>query len=231
MRLIFFIGFTVCLVASAFAESAPNQNASQASSGPAAIAPDGATAMKEIKVGDRWTYDQTDQISGELKGTLTYIVTDVSNNQIGVRVQTLGSSGAGFLTYDPSWNLISNGQTKYHPNDGTGVRLPLLAGKQWDYRYNQLLAARGASFLGIGHSKVVALEKITTQAGAFDAYKIEKTASARYIQDPTKRYDIKTTDWYAPAVDHWVKRLFELRFEGHLRESYSLELVEYDPGQ
>jgi hypothetical protein len=33
--------------------------------------------------------------------------------------------------------------------------------------------------------------------------------------------------WYAPAIDHWVKRTFVARTNGHLRTSETYELVEY----
>ena len=52
----------------------------------------------------------------------------------------------------------------------------------------------------------------------------------RDANDPSKVYDFTLTTWYAPAVDHWVKREQKIRFEGHLRESNLFELLEYEFG-
>jgi hypothetical protein len=36
-----------------------------------------------------------------------------------------------------------------------------------------------------------------------------------------------TVTWYAPAIDHSVKRSFVLRVDDHLRDNNTSELVEY----
>jgi hypothetical protein len=33
--------------------------------------------------------------------------------------------------------------------------------------------------------------------------------------------------WYAPVIDHWVKRSFVSRSDGRVRERNTIELVEY----
>jgi hypothetical protein len=33
--------------------------------------------------------------------------------------------------------------------------------------------------------------------------------------------------WYAPMIDHWVKRTFLSRSHGHVREKSAVELVGY----
>ena len=33
--------------------------------------------------------------------------------------------------------------------------------------------------------------------------------------------------WYAPAIDHWVKRTFISRADKHLQISTTIELIDY----
>src|SRR5262249_38941297 len=110
-------------------------NALLAQTSPGGTAPAAAEtpneAMEDPQTGDHWTYELRDEISGDVKSTFTQTITDVSNSEISIRVTNLGNNNTGYLTYDRSWNLTSNGVWRYSPNDGTGVRLPLAVGKSW----------------------------------------------------------------------------------------------------
>lgn len=201
--------------------------AAQESSSPPAPAPDAEESMAEPLPGDHWTYETRDEITGAVKSTATYVVTEVSPKTISVRFNVLGHPNNGYMTFDRSWNLISNGVWRYAPNDGTGVRLPLAAGKTWRFHSNDVNSARGASFRRSGTAKVVGQESITTEAGTFDAFKIQTSVTTRNANDPTKKFHATFQTWYVPAIDHWVKRTYTLHSEGQLRENSSMELVEY----
>jgi len=45
--------------------------------------------------------------------------------------------------------------------------------------------------------------------------------------DPTKKFQAVQQIWYAPVIDHWVKRSFVSRSDGRVRERNTIELVEY----
>lgn len=83
----------------------------------------------------------------------------------------------------------------------------------------------------VGTSKVVTRTTLTTQAGTFDTYEIDTSYTTRNSNDPTKHYDFLLKTWYAPSIDHWVKRVQTMRFERQLRQRVSLELVEYEQGE
>jgi hypothetical protein len=68
---------------------------------------------------------------------------------------------------------------------------------------------------------------VTTKAGTFETFKIETTISSRNAKDPTMKTETATVTWYAPAIDHWVKRTFILRVDDHLRDNNTSELVGY----
>ena len=183
--------------------------------------------MEEPLPGDHWTYEVRDEITGKISATREFVVTDVSPKEISLRVKNLGASNEGFNVSDRSWNLVSAGQWKYSPNDGTGIQTPLAVGKTWTFQSNDINTGEGFGWNRSGKSKIVGQETMTTKAGTFETFKIETTYSSRNIKDPTRKEEIVMETWYAPAIDHWVKRTFVSRVEKHLRVSNTIELVEY----
>jgi hypothetical protein len=49
----------------------------------------------------------------------------------------------------------------------------------------------------------------------------------RNANDRTKKFDSEQVVWFAPAINHWVKRSATSRSEGKVREKNTIELVEY----
>ena len=211
---------------SAFAQQAPSPAPPQEAAAPAQ--PDKPVVqMEEPQPGDHWTYEIRDEITGTITATRENVVTEVSPTEISVRFKRLGSSEEGLNVYDRSWNLVEAPPWRYSPNDGTGVQLPLAVGKTWPVRANNVNNTSGATWKRSGTSKVVGQETIRTKAGTFDTFKIETTYVAKNVKDPTRDEEITSQTWYAPAIDHWVKRVFALRATKHLRTNNSLELVDY----
>ncbi|MCK1388257.1 hypothetical protein [Bradyrhizobium sp. 21] len=184
-------------------------------------------AMEEPQVGDHWTYEVRDEITGDLKSTITHTVTDVSATEIGIRLEILGKPGYGYQTYDRSWDMINNGTWRSTPNDGMGVRAPLAVGKSWPVKSTAFNSSNGVSLKVSGTSKVTGKETITTRAGTFEVYKIESSLESRNANDTTKKYIEAQQTWYAPGVNHWVKRVSVSKSEGRVRNSNAIELVEY----
>jgi hypothetical protein len=52
-------------------------------------------------------------------------------------------------------------------------------------------------------------------------------SSRRPTNDPTRKMEITQQTWYAPSIDHWVKRTIVARGNGNLIANNSVELVEY----
>jgi hypothetical protein len=188
---------------------------------------DQSDSMEQPLPGDHWTYEVHDEITGNLKFTTTNLITDLTATEISIRTENLGLPGIGFLVYDRNWNLKSNPTWKYSPNDGTGVKIPAKSGATWKFQSNDLSAQRGVSFKRSGSSKIVAEESITTAAGTFNTFKIETSIIARNANDPTKKFEFAMTTWYAPQVNHWVKRISKTLSDGHVSENTAYELVEY----
>lgn len=183
--------------------------------------------MEDPQIGDRWTYELRDDVSGDLKSTITHTITDVTPTEISVRLAVLGRPNGDFHTYDRGWDLISNGNWRSTPNDGTGIRAPLAVGKTWSFKSTHSNTSSGVSLKTSGISKVTAKETLITRAGTFDTFKIETSYESRNSNDATKKYLSEQQTWYAPAINHWVKRTYVSRSEGKVRDRSAVELVEY----
>jgi|SRR5450756_292417 len=208
------------------AQTAPAES-SPATTPPAVETPNSPEPMEDVQTGDHWTYEVRDDITGDVKSTITNTVTDVSASEINVRIAVLGNSNTGYQTFDRSWNLTNNGIWRYTPHDGTGVRTPLAVGKTWPIKSTDLNSTAGISWKRSGTAKVLAQESVTTRAGTFDTFKIETTFQVQNSNDPTKKVQAVQQSWYAPAIDHWVKRSFVSRADGRVRDKSTIELVEY----
>jgi hypothetical protein len=213
------------------AGSATAQQSPAAAEAPAASSPAPAakpvTPMEEPLPGDHWTYEVRDEITGAISATRMNVVTEVTPTEISIRFSIQGTTNGGFNIYDRSWNLISNEPWRYSPNDGSGIRTPLAIGKTWTFQSSDVNAGNGNIGKRSGTSKVVGQESLTTRAGTFETFKIETSYSVRGVKDPTRKAEVTAQTWYAPAIDHWVKRTFVSRTDKHLRVNNTLELVEY----
>jgi len=183
--------------------------------------------MEDPQVGDHWTYEVRDDISGDVKATTTNTITDVSATDVSVRTSALGNSNFGYINYDRSWNRTSNDTWRFTPSDGNGIRLPLAVGTTWSAKANDVNRTSGFSWKRSVKSKVVAQESFTTRAGTFDTFKIEITSEFQSSKDPSKRFQETAQGWYAPAIDHWVKQSFVTRSDGRVRNKTTTELIEY----
>ena len=217
-----------CLVAT----GASAQQASTPAAPPGAGQPAAAHAvvpMEEPLPGDHWTYEIRDEITGNVTATREHAVTEVTPTAISVRSRKLGATknDDGFAVYDRSWNLVEAAPWRYQPHDGSGIQSPLTVGKTWPVRTNNINRATGAVWRRSGISKVVGEESITTKAGTFGTFRIETTFTGTNVNNPTLKNEVTSTTWYAPAIDHWVKRTFVSRANKHLRINDVTELVEY----
>jgi hypothetical protein len=222
LRRCFLAAVGLLLSASALIAQTPNP-----APAPAATEATDQEKMEDPQVGDHWTYEFRDDVSGDVKSVFTHTVTDVTDSEIGIRSTRTGSTNSGYQTFDRSWNLIKSGVSRSAPNDGTGIRAPLAVGKTWSFKSNDINGTSGFSGRRSGTSKVIAQESVTTPAGTFDTFKIETSFQLRNANNATDKVQVVTQTWYAPAIDHWVKRSYVSRSDGRVRANNTVELVEY----
>jgi hypothetical protein len=185
-------------------------------------------SMEEPLPGDHWTYDVRDEIMGTITSTRQNVVTEVTPKEISVRFSTVGThTNEGLNVYDRSWNLLESRPWRFSPHDGSGILAPLTVGKTWPVKTNNINGANGNVWKRSGSSKVVGEESLTTRAGTFDTFKIETTFTGTNVNNPISKNEVTSVTWYAPAIDHWVKRTFVSRAGKHLLTSNSSELIDY----
>ena len=195
---------------------------------PPAQASNAVVSMEEPQPGDHWTHEVRDEITGKISDTRENVITEVTPKNISMRFKIVGTSNEGFNVYDRSWNLVSTAQWRYSPNQGsTGIQAPLEVGKGWSFQSNNTNSSNGAIWKETGTSKVVGQETVTTKAGTFDTFRIETSFTIQNTKDVTKKNEVVFQTWYAPAIDHWVKRVNVIKADGHLRSSETVELIEF----
>jgi hypothetical protein len=80
-----------------------------------------------------------------------------------------------------------------------------------------------------GDGNVLGWERVTLRSGlAYDAFKIEfKEAMSPLVNG--KKTESLVTEWYAPLVNRYVKRLYETRQNSKLLDSGLEYLFDYTP--
>jgi hypothetical protein len=179
-----------------------------------------------VRVGDRWSYDVKDDMTGDLRHEVTVVVVDVNDKEITTRATIRGKDRPQTMVFDLDWGRIDDGTWKLRPN-GIGIKKPLQVGKEWRSDANAMHMQSGVAFRASGIAKVVGEERVTTPAGTFETYRVDTTVRLVNTMDQTKSSTWTFVFWYAPAVNRWVKRKTEARSEGRLRDSSIEELTEY----
>jgi len=185
--------------------------------------------MEQPLPGDRWTYETRDEITGNITATRENVVTEVTPTTISVRFKKLGGQKPeeGLIVYDRSWNVVEDRPWRFSPHDGSGIESPLEVGKTWPVHTNNINSANGNVWKRSGTSKVIGQENVTTKAGTFDTFKIETTFTGMNVNNPTLKNEVTALTWYAPAIDHWVRRTFVSKANKHLQINNVIELIEY----
>jgi DUF3108-like len=179
-----------------------------------------------VRVGDRWAYNVKDDLSGDLRRTITVVVVEVNDREITTRVSSAGKDRPQTMVYDLDWGRIDDGAWKLRPS-GIGVKQPLQVGKEWKSDANAINSQSGVVLRATGAAKVTGQERLTTPAGTFDTFKVDMTVRMINTKDQTRSETWTFALWYAPSVKRWVRRKAEWRSEGRLRDSFSEELTEY----
>ena len=100
-------------------------------------------------------------------------------------------------------------------------------GKEWRSEANAKNLHTGVILRTSAFVRVMDEEQVTTPAGTFDTYRVEARVRLVDTRDQTKASTATHVLWYAPVVNRWVKRTYEGRSEGRVRESSLEELTDY----
>jgi len=181
---------------------------------------------EEVQVGDAWVYDNKDLITGLPISTYTSLVAEVSPKEIVTNVIIRGKDDKGIVVFDHDWNRFVINNLKFDPNDGTGVNWPLAVGKEWRSAYTTRNVKTGVNTRSSSLSKVAAQETITTPAGTFETFKIERQVKEFNAADPSRYRDLESVVWFAPQINHWVRRTFLAKLQKRTVSRTTDELIE-----
>jgi len=189
--------------------------------------PQEVKSMKDPQTGDHWTYAQRDEITGQASGTFTQTVTEARDDEVSVRLTVQGKP-PGLMIFDRQWNLKDTITSRFLPNEGFGIKTPLAVGQTWTAEA-QMTSMKGEP-TGVSFSRtvrVVGQGMVTTRAGRFDAFEIEYNTRNANSDTSAVQVEGAVRMWYAPEINHWVKRAKERRMNGRLMAKETEELTEY----
>lgn len=181
---------------------------------------------RPVQVGDRWSYDVKDAITGDVRESITVVAIEVTDKEINTRITVRGNNRARTFIFSPDWGRIDDSVWQVQPSD-IGIKTPLQIGKKWRSTATAKHLHNGKSARVTSSAEVLAEEKITTPAGTFDTFKVETKVRLVGSRDQTQLWNFKHTYWYTPAINRWVKLTRETRHEGRLRDSITEELTSY----
>lgn len=182
-----------------------------------------------VQVGDQWTYVTKDEITGNVGRQRTATVTEITPKEIVTRMVT--PDGDSLIVFDHEWNRTKNGNFEYKPHDANGVQFPLAVGKEWRLQYFTSNTKTGTHFKSSDLSKVVAKETVTTDAGTFEVFRIERQVKQFNTADPSRASEFQITLLYAPKINHWVRRTIVAKVEKRTRSNETDELVAFNRKQ
>jgi hypothetical protein len=183
--------------------------------------------VPDVHIGDTWKFRSSDGFTGELTAEFTQQVVDVNDREIVVQLHNLKSDKRVLRYFNRQWNVLDVGNAKYEPYY-PDYKFPLSVGMTWNGKYTYS-GDDGAIFTGYVTAKVATLEKVTVPAGTFDAYRIDGNVETRSTTANAQLTTIRTTTWYAQAVQRFVRRDVVTTRDGRVRSKTVDELVEYDP--
>jgi len=181
---------------------------------------------EEVRVGDAWVYDNKDVITGLPISTYTSVVAEVSPKEIVTNMVFRGRDDKRLVVFDHDWNRFIINNNKFDPNDGTGVRWPLAVGKEWRSAYTTRNTQTGANAKSSSLAKVVAQETITTPAGTFETFKIDRQVKEYNTADPSRYRDMQMVTWFAPQINHVVRRTLIIKQEKRTVSNTAVELIQ-----
>jgi len=219
-----------CIHIAAHAEESPDSNrADKSDQGAATAAP--VIEKIDVRPGDRWTYQVIDDITGETRSTVVHTVTEIKDNTYSVQStftpygQSVGSSA--LQVFDEDWNLLEDQVWTQNPaNPSTGIQLPLKLGAQWKVHLTSSRKTPPEAHVNVdATAKVVAYEPVILKFNkTYDAFKLEVDETLTNSATPSSVVTTKTTMWFAPTVNRYVKRIYESRVNDRL-QSRGIELL------
>lgn len=179
-----------------------------------------------FQVGEEWEFAYWNDLDRSRSERYAQQVEKVSPN--GARLVVQSANGARRTDLDTNANIVQSPVGHFSPSN-EALHFPLSAGQSWTAGYT--FASGAWTSRCERTAKVVAIERVSTAAGTFDAFRIESTVTWAGQSIGAGAGRSRSVDWYAPAVGRVVKEEYEdiPDNKNAPRSSSGYELVRYSP--
>jgi hypothetical protein len=150
-------------------------------------------------VGEEWEFDYSKALDPKQNAHYTQKVVGIANGQTSLAP---GDGRRIAMILDENANIVRIGSATYSPSDQK-LSFPLSVGKAWSASYVYVSGSWKTQCER--QAKVVGVERVETETGTFDAFRIEEKTLWQNDDLYGGRGISRETDWYAPAVGRIVK--------------------------
>lgn len=185
-------------------------------------------ALPDVRVGDRWVYETRDDLTGEVRDTITVAVIDVTETEISTRHSRKPGERPRSVIYNRYWARIDDNVWRFNPNDQLPFKPDLAVGQSWQIRLSARNMRSGTILNAKGTARVTGAESIRTAAGTFDVLRVESETEQAQGRDAGIISYSKLTFWYAPDIARWVRKTTEIRRDGRIRDKVTENLTSYE---
>jgi len=163
-------------------------------------------------VGDTWVYHYYNEVEGAMESVRTETVVGVKDGapiyEAKIHMKSGNADSAYQRVTDADGNELSNNGINFGGDGHKLLSFPLSVGKEWDADYTRGDGTATPAIVKT-HVKVLAYETVHTDAGDFQAYRIEATGA--FQMNLSKMGAMSTQReimWYAPEAKRLVKYEF-----------------------
>lgn len=186
-----------------------------------------AVAKPQVKVGDRWAYRRTNNLSKAASITFDSRVASTGPDEIVVVSKRRDRENETDGFYTSEWNAITLATMTFTPHLGH-FKFPLEVGGSHVAAWEGIVKGSGWSGKYEVPFKLTGWEEITVPAGKFRALKLEGKGTFRRLDQGGGGW-VRVGYWYVPEVKRWVKISYEQGAGGPTSPdtNYVDELVEF----
>lgn len=169
--------------------------------------PGAAVAKPQVKVGDRWAYRRTNNLSKAASITFDSRVASTGPDEIVVVSKRRDRENETDGFYTSEWNAITLATMTFTPHLGH-FKFPLEVGASYGAAWEGLVKGSRWNAKYETTFKVMGWEEIIVPAGKFRALKLEGTGTFRRLDQMGGGW-WRYRYWYVPEVKRWVKSTWE----------------------
>jgi hypothetical protein len=193
-----------------------------------------------LNIGDKWQFKKH-ELKGDKLSTQSQVVTEKTDDGLfWIFIENFTNGNKNWWLFDDFKNAAVKqyyfnsssanlrGRLRTEKQDPVRIQFPLAIGKKYS------LVEHWTNEIGEGVSQyavqVTGIERIETEAGTFDAWKLQIDGKWSLTNDSSQKGITKGQIWYSPEVKRIVKQIFNGYQDGRLNNQITFELQKWTPG-